>query len=129
MCFVAERLRRNKRMCEERDGSGIVTKTFVTLGQTLSGNAYFYTQDHLGSVREMVDSAATTGTTYSYGMYGETSKLSGTLSTDFQYADYYFHDQSRLSLAVYRCYSPVSARWLRILFNLATRSHNLAGHS
>jgi YD repeat-containing protein len=50
-------------MAEERDASNAVTKRFFPQGeqQIVSGTAtpYYYTKDHLGSVRELVDGSGT----------------------------------------------------------------------
>ena len=39
---------------------------------------YYYTRDHLGSVREMVNSSGTIVARYSYDPYGNTTLVSGT---------------------------------------------------
>jgi YD repeat-containing protein len=46
-------------LCEERNASNTVTKRFFPQGEQISGTAYFYSRDHLGSVREMTDSSGT----------------------------------------------------------------------
>ena len=48
------------RICEERDATGaIVTKRFFRPGVKLetgpTAGAYYYTRDHLGSIRELTD--------------------------------------------------------------------------
>jgi YD repeat-containing protein len=46
-------------LCEERDSTGgNVTKRFFGQGEQISSTNYFFTRDHLGSVREMLDGAA-----------------------------------------------------------------------
>src|SRR4030095_920024 len=43
-------------LCEERDSTGSnVTKRFFGEGEQISGANYFFTRDHLGSVREITD--------------------------------------------------------------------------
>jgi RHS repeat-associated protein len=86
-------------------------------GATITGN-YFYTKDHLGSIREVV---ANNGTTvegrYSYGPFGETvyTDLSGgnVSPPDFGY-DGYFRPSAypALYLTKYRAYDPTLTRWL-----------------
>jgi hypothetical protein len=39
--------------CEERDGTGAVTKQFFDRGQVNSTTKYLYNKDHLDSIREM----------------------------------------------------------------------------
>lgn len=41
---------------EERDSGGSVTRQFFRRGEIISGTAYFYVKDHLGSIREVSDS-------------------------------------------------------------------------
>jgi RHS repeat-associated protein len=74
--------------------------------------AYYYTFDHLGSVREMCNSSGTIVARYSYDPYGRTTLVSGSNLATFQYAGYYAHQTSGLELAVYRAFDPNSGRWL-----------------
>jgi RHS repeat-associated protein len=89
-----------------------VTKQFFAWGQTISGTNYFYTRDHLGSVRDVTDSTGTVQAHYEYGMFGEVTQTVGTLASDFQYAGYYYHAPSGLNLTTYRAYSPSLGRWI-----------------
>ncbi len=54
-------------ICEARDAGGAVQKRFFTQGVQDGGTAFFYTRDHLGSVRELTDQ---TGAVRGYGLYG-----------------------------------------------------------
>jgi len=98
--------------CEELDGAGNVTKMFFSQGEQISGINYFYTRDHLGSVREMTDSNGTIHAQYDYDPYGNVGKLKGDLEADFQFTGDYFHKASGLNLTLYRAYDPVNSRWL-----------------
>jgi RHS repeat-associated protein len=98
-------------IAEERDASNTVTKRFFAQGEQISGANYYYTRDHLGSVRE-VTSLLTFVARYNYDPYGRTTLVSGTNLSDFQYAGYYAHQPSGLSLTVFRAYDPNTARWL-----------------
>ena len=52
--------------------------------------AYYYTRDHLGSVREMLNSSGAIVARYSYDPYGRATLVSGTNLATKQYAgDYY----------------------------------------
>ncbi len=46
-------------LAEERDATNNVTKRFYVQGEQIGGQPYFYTRDHLGSVRELTDSSQT----------------------------------------------------------------------
>ncbi|MDD5262789.1 MAG: hypothetical protein PHD76_13165 [Methylacidiphilales bacterium] len=97
---------------EERDASNNVTKRFFIQGQQIGGTNYYYTLDHLGSVREMTDSTGAIHARYDYDPYGRTTKLSGDLDADFQYAGYYSHTASGLDLTWFRAYDANLGRWL-----------------
>ncbi len=107
--------------CEERDGSGSLGngKQFFPLGQVnfASGTPtnYFYTQDHIGSTREMTKNVSGTTTIeaqYGYDPYGIATKLQGSQDADFQYAGYYMHAPSGLNLPVFRAYSSILGRFI-----------------
>lgn len=98
--------------CEERDGSGSLTKQFFANGQTISGVSYFYFRDHLGSIREMSDSSGIVRAEYSYGPYGSPVKVQGNVDSDFLYTGFYQHQPSGLSLTQYRQFSDRLGCWL-----------------
>jgi len=102
--------------------SGNITEKFYDYGyQTVSGNSstnYFYTKDHLGSIREVVaNNGNTVEGRFVYGPWGETTYLDysgGNVSQpDFGYAGYF---QSKwlpeLDFTVNRIYDPNTASWL-----------------
>jgi RHS repeat-associated protein len=102
---------------EEFDGTGTVTKRYFSQGEQriVSGvtTNYFYTRDHLGSVREMISSdGATIDARYSYDPYGRATLVSGSISCDFQYAGMYTHATSGLNLTPARAYNPNIGRWI-----------------
>jgi RHS repeat-associated protein len=70
----------------------------------VAGTAYYYTRDHLGSIREMLDNNGNVVARYDYDPYGRRTKVSGTMDADFGYAGYYYHAMSGLYLTVYRGY-------------------------
>jgi RHS repeat-associated protein len=98
--------------CEERDSSGSVTKRFYAQGEQIGGSAYFYSRDHLGSVREMTDSGGAIHAQYDYDPYGNATKVQGDLDADFGFTGDYFHKASGLDLTLYRAYDPATSRWL-----------------
>ena len=71
-----------------------------------------YTTDHLGSIRELTDATGTIRARYDYDPYGNVTKLSGDIDTDFAYTGHYYHAASGLHLAPYRGYNPKLGRWL-----------------
>jgi RHS repeat-associated protein len=104
--------------CQERDGDNQVTQRFFAQGfQTLAPYSslpasFYYTNDHLGSVREVLDATGTLRTRYDYDAWGQRTKLSGDLDADFGYTGHLHHKQTGLILTHYRAYDPRLARWL-----------------
>jgi RHS repeat-associated protein len=102
-------------IAEERDGSNNVVRRYYGQGfEQVSGTAadYFYTRDHLGSVREITDSGGTVQARYDYDPYGKTTKISGSLDGAFLYTGHYWHWQSGLYLSPTRAYDPELGIWL-----------------
>ena len=54
--------------------------------------SYYYTRDHLESVREMCSSSGTIVSRMSYDPYGRTTLVSGTNLATFQYTGDYYHE-------------------------------------
>lgn len=100
-------------IAEERSGS-TVTKQFFGNGwkDVATGTSYFYTRDHLGSIREVTDGSSALLTRYDYDPYGRVGKLTGTVESDFRYTGHYFHAPSGLHLAPFRAYDANLGRWI-----------------
>jgi RHS repeat-associated protein len=79
-----------------------------------SSNDYFYTRDHLGSIREVVASdGLTIQSIYDYSPWGEIRKLGGTgVESDFLYTGHFYLSPSDLHLTLYRAYNPELGMWL-----------------
>ena len=101
------------KMREIRDSSGNVLSQFFKHGQTIGGTNYFYTRDHLNSVRELTDTSGNGQATYSYSPFGNVIKLQNAVAPDFQYAGYYAHVPSGLNVTLFRSYSSSLGRWIR----------------
>jgi RHS repeat-associated protein len=106
-------------IAEERDGDNNVMKRFFPQGEQQSGTNYYYTRDHVGSVRELVNGSGTLLSRYSYDPYGRvtTTHTAANTSTPpidatFQFDGDYVHLASALNLTLYRAYDPNTARWL-----------------
>jgi RHS repeat-associated protein len=97
---------------EERDAGNTVTKRFYAAGEQIGSSAYFFTTDHLGSVREMTDSTGAIRARYDYDPYGRVTKVSGDLEADFGFTGFYRHQASGLWLTLYRAYDANLGRWL-----------------
>jgi RHS repeat-associated protein len=81
---------------------------------------HFYTRDHLGSVREVLDTSGSLLARHDYAPYGERTtryEASGYEGTDFAFTGHFLlpspvPGQSEILLAHYRAYDPVLGRWL-----------------
>jgi RHS repeat-associated protein len=74
--------------------------------------SFYYTQDHLGSVREVVDATGTLRARYDYDAWGNRTKLSGDVEADFGFTGHLHHKPTGLILTHYRAYDPRLGRWL-----------------
>ncbi len=98
---------------EQRNNTGAtVARRFFTQGEQISGTNYYFTKDHLGSVREVLTANSLVQARYDYDPYGRRTVVSGSLNADFGYAGYYYHVPSGLCLTLYRAYNPDVGRWL-----------------
>jgi RHS repeat-associated protein len=105
------------RISEERDKTGAtVTKRFYPQGVKLetgtNAGAYYYTTDHLGSIRDLMDASGTLRTRYSYDPWGRRIQLAGDLDTDFGFASMFWSSEASLNLTHFRAYDPGLGRWL-----------------
>ncbi|HEX6719181.1 MAG TPA: RHS repeat-associated core domain-containing protein [Pyrinomonadaceae bacterium] len=100
-------------ICEERNSNGNgVTKRFFNQGVVDGDNRYFFTKDHLGSIRVMTNAKGNLVARYEYDPYGRATKFGATADADFGYAGYYVHRPSGLNLTMYRAYDANFGRWL-----------------
>ncbi|MEX1116423.1 MAG: RHS repeat-associated core domain-containing protein, partial [Akkermansiaceae bacterium] len=93
-----------------------VTKRFYGNGVELvtgpDAGTYTYRRDHLGSIREVVDSTGTLVARFDYTAWGDPELVSGAFDLDFRYTGHYHHQSSGLHLAPFRAYDTTLGRWL-----------------
>ncbi len=100
-------------LAEQRDNTGTnVVKRFFGQGEQVSGTNYYFTRDHLGSVREVTGTSGIILARYDYDPYGRMTAVSGAYAVDFGYAGMYYHAASGLNLTLYRAYNADLGRWL-----------------
>ena len=103
-------------ICEERTPDGIVSKRFFDQGMKIesgaAAGAYYYTRDHLGSVRELIDSGGSVRASYAYDPFGRRTKLNGNLDADFGFAGMFWTTEAGLNLTKFRAYDAGIGRWL-----------------
>jgi RHS repeat-associated protein len=103
------------RIAEEKDGQNNLVKRYFRQGvQVVSGDKaglYYYTRDHLGSIRELTDSTGAVRARYGYDLWGKRTKISGDIDADFGFTGYW-ELENGLKLTWYRTYSPGLGKWL-----------------
>jgi RHS repeat-associated protein len=99
-------------LCGQRDSTGgTVTKQYSNLGERISNSNYYFTKDHLGSIREMTDGSGTIQARYDYDPYGRRTKVSGNMVADFGFAGYYNYSD-KLYSTLFRIYDSDLGRWI-----------------
>jgi RHS repeat-associated protein len=106
----------DNQICEERDAANSTTKRFFKQGMriesgTNAGN-YFYTRDHLGSIRELTDGGGNVRARYAYDPFGRRNLVAGDMAADFGYAGMFWPQEVQLYLTLFRAYDPELGRWL-----------------
>jgi RHS repeat-associated protein len=74
--------------------------------------SFYYTKDHLGSIREMTTSSATIVGRNSYDPYGRITEDITTTESTIGFTGMYRHTTSGLNLTLYRAYDPNLGRWI-----------------
>jgi RHS repeat-associated protein len=110
---------RGFQMAEERDASGSAAQMrYFDDGMQTSGaggalDALMFSRDHLGSVRELVSSAAGVTSAYDFDPWGRRSIAAGPSDkASLAFTGHWFHSRSGLTVAPYRAYDPAFGRWL-----------------
>lgn len=105
-------------ICQQRDTGTNPLRRYLATGEyvnAIGGNPakkYLYFQDHLGSVRDLVD--ATTGArvgALDYKPYGAVKASTGVLP-DYQYAGLLWVPEVGLNASATRFYDPGTTRWM-----------------
>jgi len=102
--------------CEERDATGAVVKRFYDQGvQVRTGAAagtFFYTRDHLESIRELTGTSGSLAARFGYDPYGNKTQSSGAMDADFGFGGHFYENSARLIMTWFRLYDPTVGRWL-----------------
>lgn len=103
-------------ICEERNAAGSITKRFYQQGMKRETGpnigSYFYTRDHLGSIRELTDGGGNVRARYEYDPYGRRVRTTGDAEADFGFAGTFRAAEVNLCLTPFRAYEPELGRWL-----------------
>jgi RHS repeat-associated protein len=100
-------------ICEERaaDGTTVTRRAFV-YGEQVSGAGLFFTPDHLGSVAEVTDAAATLLARYAFDPWGRRTLTAGTDVTTVGFTGHRWHPTGSGWFAQYCLLDPAMGRWV-----------------
>jgi RHS repeat-associated protein len=101
----------NLNRCEERDGTGSLTKKFFVKGQVNGATKLFYSKNSLGSIVEVTDNSGILSWSAKFDPFGQVV-VSNSTNVDFQFAGMYFHERSKLNLTLHRAYLSSLGRWI-----------------
>jgi RHS repeat-associated protein len=100
------------RICQKRSASTVL-RNYFEQGFEEGTTDYFYTRDHLGSVREVVGSDGTSVVSrLSYDPWGKLTESGSGALADFGFTGHFFDRPTGVSLAWWRGYDPQLGRWL-----------------
>ncbi len=95
------------------DGSGTtVLKRYFANGVQVGSTNSYYTQDVLGSIRELTDQTGTLQARFDYEPFGSRKTLQGSGTVEFGFGGYFYHAPSGLNLTRHRAYNPKIGRFL-----------------
>ena len=97
---------------EERDAAGNVTRRFYPQGEQAGAVKYFYTKDHLGSIREVLGANGSVVSSSRYDAWGVRTTQGAQDAASFGFTGHLEHKELGLVFTLYRAYDPVTGRWL-----------------
>ncbi len=81
--------------------------------ETVGGSVYYFHQDHIGSSNVITDSTGKQVACYEYKPYGETSKISGSFSTDIRFTGQRLDASTSFYFYGARYYDPELGRFIQ----------------
>ena len=97
---------------EERDAAGNVTRRFYPQGEQAGATKFYYTKDHLGSIREVLGANGTVVSSSRYDAWGVRTTQGAQDAASFGFTGHLEHKELGLVFTLYRAYDPVTGRWL-----------------
>lgn len=82
------------------------------MGQNDAGTVYFYSVDHLGSIRQMSDNTGALVAIFDFDLFGRTSRSQSSVNPAKGFTGFRNHERSNLYLALHRVYNPMNSAWL-----------------
>ena len=97
---------------EERDSAGNVTRRFYPQGEQAGATKFYYTKDHLGSIREVLGANGTVVSSSRYDAWGVRTTVGAQDAASFGFTGHLEHKELGLVFTLYRAYDPATGRWL-----------------
>jgi len=103
--------------CEERDANNAVTYRYFDQGEKKEAGSsqgrYFYTKDHLGSIRDVTYVEGGDRASYAYNAWGRYTfaTMSPPAQSHRLFTGHHYHERSGFYLTPYRVYDPDTGRW------------------
>jgi RHS repeat-associated protein len=97
---------------EERDAAGYVMRRFYPQGEQAGATKFYYTKDHLGSIREVLGANGTMVSSSRYDAWGIRATVGPQDAASFGFTGHLEHKELGLVFTLYRAYDPVTGRWL-----------------
>jgi len=99
-------------ICQARTGT-VVERNYFERGFSDGLDAFAYTRDHLGSVREvMAGDGVSVETRMSYDLWGAQAVSGGGKRADFGFTGHWGETSARLTFTLFRAYDPLAGRWV-----------------
>jgi RHS repeat-associated protein len=96
---------------EERDAAGNVTRRFYPQGEQAVTTKFYYTKDHLGSIREVMEANGTVVSSSRYDAWGVRTTVGAQDAASFGFTGHLEHKELGLVFTLYRAYDPATGRW------------------
>jgi RHS repeat-associated protein len=96
--------------CEDRPNTGSTVR-YSRHGERNGNTNLYFSNDHIGSVREVSDDTSVLAARFSYSPWGERALVSGSLAVSAGFTGHEWNETASLWLAKYREYDPTLARW------------------
>jgi RHS repeat-associated protein len=97
---------------EERDAAGYVMRRFYPQGEQAGATKFYYTKDHLGSIREVLGANGTVVSSSRYDAWGVRTTVGAQDAASFGFTGHLEHKELGLVFTLYRAYDPATGRWL-----------------
>jgi RHS repeat-associated protein len=97
---------------EERDAAGNVMRRFYPQGEQAGSTKFYYTKDHLGSIREVMGANGTVVSSSRYDAWGVRTTVGAQDAASFGFTGHLEYKELGLVFTLYRAYDPATGRWL-----------------